>query len=76
MNLFEPIINSLVNSIHKSNLKDSFIDDLIHDLQRYMLRQNLDYNYNNLPKNTIFEVDYIEDGFASCLDTVQKHSEK
>lgn len=76
MNLFEPIINSLDNAIHKSNLKDSFIDDFIHDLQRYMLRQNLDYDYSKLPKSTIFEVDYIEDGFASCLDTSQKHSEK
>lgn len=76
MNLFEPIINSLDNAIHKSNLKDSFIDDFIHDLQRYMLRQNLDYDYSKLPKSTIFEIDYIEDGFASCLDTAQKHSEK
>ena len=76
LNLFEPIINSLDNAIHKSNLKDSFIDDFIHDLQRYMLRQNLDYDYSKLPKSTIFEVDYIEDGFASCLDTSQKHSEK
>lgn len=41
-----------------------------------MLRQNLDYDYSKLPKSTIFEVDYIEDGFASCLDTSQKHSEK
>lgn len=56
MNLFEPIINSLDNAIHKSNLKDSFIDDFIHDLQRYMLRQNLDYDYSRLPKNTIFEM--------------------
>lgn len=76
MNLFEPIINSLDNAIHKGNLKDSFIDDFIHDLQRYMLRQNLDYDYSKLPKSTIFEIDYIEDGFASCLDTAQKHSEK
>ena len=76
LNLFEPIINSLVNSIHKSYLKDSFINDFIHDLQRYMFRQNLDYDYSKLPKSTIFEVDYIEDGFASCLDTSQKHSEK
>ena len=76
LNLFEPIINSLDNAIHKGNLKDSFIDDFIHDLQRYMLRQNLNYDYSKLPKSTIFEVDYIEDGFASCLDTSQKHSEK
>ena len=76
LNLFEPIINSLDNVIHKSILKDSFIDDFIHDLQRYMLRQNLDYDYSKLPKSTIFEVDYIEDGFTSCLDTSQKHSEK
>lgn len=41
-----------------------------------MLRQNLDYDYSKLPKSTIFEVDYIEDGFASCMDTSQKHSEK
>ena len=41
-----------------------------------MLRQNLDYDYSKLPKSTIFEVDYIEDGFASCLDTSQKHPEK
>lgn len=76
MNLFEPIINNLDNAIHKSNLKDSFIDNFIHDLQRYMLRQNMDYDYRKLPKDTIFEVDYIEDGFASCLDIAQKHSEK
>lgn len=37
---------------------------------------SLDYDYSKLPKNTIFEVDYIENGFASCLDTAQKHSEK
>ena len=41
-----------------------------------MLRQNLNYDYSKLPKSTIFEVDYIEDGFASCLDASQKHSEK
>ena len=64
MNLFEPIINSLDNAIRRSNLKDSFIDNFIHDLQRYMIRQNLDYDYSKLPKNTIFEIDYIEDGFA------------
>ena len=76
LNLFEPILNNLDNAIHKTNLKDSFVDEFIHDLQRYILRQNLDYDYSKLPKNTIFEVDYIEDGFASCLDTSQKHSEK
>lgn len=53
LNLLEPIINSLVNSVHKSNLKNSFIDDFIHDLQRYMLRQNLGYDYSKLPKITI-----------------------
>lgn len=76
MNIFEPIINNLDNAIHKSKLKDTFVDDFIHDLQRYILRQNMNYDYSKLPKNTIFEVDYIEDGFASCLDTAQKHSEK
>lgn len=76
LNLFEPIINSLDHTIHKSNLKEFFIDDFIHDLQRYMLRQNFDYDYSKLPKSIIFEIDYIEDGFTSCLDTSQKHSEK
>ncbi len=76
LNLLEPIINNLDKAIHKTNLKDSFIDEFIHDLQRSILRQNLDYDYSKLPKNTIFEVDYIENGFASCLDTAQKHSEK
>lgn len=41
-----------------------------------MLRQNLDYDYSKLPKSTIFEVSYIEDDFASCLDTSQKYSKK
>ena len=68
MNIFEAIINNLDNAIHKSKLKDTFVDDFIHDLQRYILRQNMNYDYSKLPKNTIFEVDYIEDGFASCLD--------
>lgn len=75
LNLFDPIINSLDTAIHKSNLKDSFIDDFIHDLQIYILRQNLDYDYTKIPKSTIFEVDCIEDVFAYCLDTAQKHSE-
>lgn len=76
LNLFEPIINNLDKSIHKTNLKDSFIDEFIHNLQRSILRKNLDYDYSKLPKSTIFEIDYIEDGFASCLDTAQNHSEK
>lgn len=76
MNLFEPIINNLDHAIHKSKLKDSFIDDFIHELQRYMLKQNMDYDYTKLPKDTIFEVDYLESDYASCLDTSQKHSEK
>lgn len=76
MNLFEPIINNLDNAIHKTNLKDTCIDYFIHDLQKYMLRQSMDYDYKKLPKDTIFEVDYIESDYASCLDTSQRHSEK
>ena len=76
LNLFEPILNNLDNAIHKTNLKNSFIDEFLHDLQRSILRQHMNYDYTKLPKDTIFEVDYIEDGFASCLDTSQKHSEK
>ena len=76
MNLFEPIINSLEHTIHKSNLKDSFIDDFIHELQKTISKQNIDYDYRKLPKDTIFEVDYLESDYASCLDTSQSHSEK
>ena len=76
LNLFQPLINNLDNTIHKTNLKNSIVDNFIHDLQRYMLRQNMDYDYRKLPKDTIFEVDYLEDDYASCLDTSQKHSEK
>ena len=76
LNLLEPILNTLDKTIHKTNLKDSFVDEFLHDLQRSLLRNNLDYDYKKLPKNTIFEVDYIEEGYASCLDTSQKYSEK
>ena len=76
MNLFEPILRNLDNAIHNSNLKDSPIDDFIHDLQKHVAKQNVDYDYRDLPKDTIFEVDYLEPDYASCLDTSQEHSEK
>lgn len=38
--------------------------------------KNNDFGYRNLPRDTIFYVDYIEDGFASCIDTTKKYSEK
>lgn len=76
LDLAYSFVKNLDNTIHKTKLKDTFIDEVIHDLQRYILRRNMDYDYAKLPENTIFNVDYIEPEYASCLDIAQHPSEK
>lgn len=81
MNLYN-FLDSIDLTLEK-NLKsydnsfvDKFIDELKFSLYQYNVAQNTNIDYKKLPKNTIFYVDYIEEGYASCIDTSQKYSEK
>ena len=81
MSLYD-VLNSL-DLILENNVKsydnsfvDKFIDELKFNLYQHNVEQKLNLNYKKLPKDTIFYVDYIEDGYASCIDTSQKYSEK
>lgn len=77
MNLYE-ILNSIDNTLEKTvnSYNNSIFDNFIDELQRALVRKNLDFDYLKLPKDSIFYVDYIEEGYASCIDTAQKYSEK
>ena len=49
------------------------------ELKYYLLKKDPNFknlDFDELPKDTVFYVDYIEEGYASCLDTNQKFSEK
>ena len=52
------------------------IEDLMGKVNEPNDSKNNDFDYRNLPRDTIFYVDYIEEGFASCIDTTKKYSEK
>ena len=77
INIYE-FLNSLDKTLEKNvkSYDNSFVDNFIDDLQRALLRKNLDFDYLKLPKDSIFYVDYIEEGYASCIDTAQRYSEK
>ena len=55
---------------------DNFIDELKFSLYQHNVSKKSNLDYKELPKDTIFYVDYIEEGYASCFDTTQKNSEK
>lgn len=55
---------------------DKFIDELKFNLYKHNVSKKSNLDYKELPKDTIFYVDYIEEGYASCIDTSQKYSEK
>ena len=80
MSLYD-FLNSVDLTLEK-NIKsydNSFVDKFMDELKYYLLKKvhnfkNLDFD--ELPKDTVFYIDYIEEGYASCLDTNQKFSEK
>lgn len=55
---------------------DKFIDELKFSLYQHNVAKKSNLDYKKLPKDTIFFVDFIEEGYASCIDTSQKYSEK
>ena len=80
MSLYD-ILNS-VDLVLERNVKsygNSFIDKFIDELKYYFFMKQPNFknlDFDELPKDTVFYVDYIEEGYASCLDTNQKFSEK
>lgn len=75
------ILNSIDNTLEKNvkSYDNSFIDNFIDELKNSLLEkdstsQNLDFN--DLPRDSIFYIDYIEEGFASCINTAQRYSGK
>ena len=76
------ILNSIDLSLEKNvkSYNNSFVDKFIDELKNYLYKndfnKNIELDYQNLPRDTIFYVDYIEEGFASCIDTAQRYSEK
>ena len=81
MSLYD-ILNSVDLALEKNvksydnSLIDKFIDELKFSLYQHNVARKSNLDYRQLPKDTIFYVDYIEDGYASCIDTSQKYSEK
>lgn len=51
---------------------DKFIDELKFSLYQHNVAKKSNLDYKELPKDTIFHVDYIEEGYASCINTIQK----
>lgn len=80
MSLYD-FLNSVDLTLEK-NIKsydNSFVDKFMDELKYYLLKKDSNFknlDYDELPKDTVFYVDYIEEGYASCLDTNQKFSEK
>lgn len=80
INLYD-ILKSIDNTLEK-NIKsydNSFVDNFIDELKNALLGKNSNsqiFDFNDLPKDSVFYVDYIEKGFASCIDTAQRYSEK
>lgn len=80
MNLYD-ILNSVDLALEK-NIKsydNSFVDKFMDELKYYLLKKDSNFknlDFDELPKDTVFYVDYIEEGFASCIDTNQRFSEK
>jgi len=80
MSLYD-ILNSVDLTLERNvkSYDNSFIDKFIDELKYYLLMKqpnSKNLSFDELPKDTIFYVDYIEEGYASCLDTNQKFSEK
>ena len=61
---------------YDNSFVDKFIDELKSSLYQHNVAKKSNLDYRQLPKDTIFYVDYIEEGYASCIDTAQKYSEK
>lgn len=80
MSLYD-FLNSVDLTLEK-NIKsydNSFVDKFMDELKYYLLKKDPNFknlDFDELPKDTVFYVDYIEEGYASCLDTNQKFSEK
>ena len=80
MSLYD-FLNSVDLTLEK-NIKsydNSFVDKFMDELKYYLLKKDPNFknlDFDELPKDTVFYIDYIEEGYASCLDTNQKFSEK
>lgn len=64
------------SKFYNNSFVDKFIDELKSSLYQHNLSQKSNLDYKQLPKDTIFYVDYIEEGYASCINTSQKYSKK
>lgn len=70
--LFNSINNRINDSLYKidhslhSKIKNSFIDNFIHELQAYLVKSDLTYRLSKLPKDTLFEINEIENKYVQC----------
>lgn len=61
---------------YDNSFVDKFMDELKVSLYQHNVAKKSNLDYRQLPKDTIFYVDYIEEGYASCINTAKKYSEK
>ena len=68
-NTINKSLNKVDNKVHRNNIskiKNTFIDDFIHELRDYLNKRDALYELNKLPRNTILEIDTIEEKYFAC----------
>ncbi len=64
-NLYDKLCD-IDQSLHKSGKENSFIDDFVHELKDYLFVSDAKYKLQQIPNNSILEVNEIEDTYVQC----------
>lgn len=52
-------------SVHK-DIKGNSLDNFIHELKDYLIRSDVTYRLSKLPKDTMLEINEIEENYLQC----------
>lgn len=66
------VLNSIDLSLH-DKIKDTTIDTFMHELKDYLAKSDAIYKLSKLPKETLFEINEIEENYVECYVEHQKY---
>lgn len=77
------LFNSLSNGLHDTlqsidlsihdKIKDTVVDDFIHELKNHLAKSDAIYKLSKLSKDTLFEINEIEEDYVECYVEHQKY---
>lgn len=64
-NLYDKLCD-IDQSLHRSGKENSSIDNFIHELKKYLFLSDAKYKLQQIPKDSVLEVNEIENTYVQC----------